>query len=114
MVYDCYFMRNIAVSRHQYIQSGLPGSITCLLAVHTRKIRYCHGFCFRRLSQIQQHLRATGDLFTGSRYLSGVMSARGTVSANGLSVKTYGSFEVKCKFGHEINGTIHVLVVEDK
>ncbi len=29
-------------------------------------------------------------------------------------IKTFGSFEVKCKFGHEISGTIHVLVVEDK
>lgn len=29
-------------------------------------------------------------------------------------IKTFGSYEVKCKFGHEITGTIHVLVVEDK
>ena len=29
-------------------------------------------------------------------------------------IKTFGSFEVKCKFGHEINGTIHLLVVEAK
>ena len=29
-------------------------------------------------------------------------------------IKTYGSFDVKCKFGYEIAGTIHVLVVEDK
>lgn len=29
-------------------------------------------------------------------------------------IKTFGSFEVKCKFGHEINGTIHLLVVEEK
>ena len=29
-------------------------------------------------------------------------------------IKTYGSFDVKCKFGYEINGVIHVLVVEDK
>lgn len=29
-------------------------------------------------------------------------------------IKTFGSFEVKCKFGHEISGTIHVLVTEDK
>ena len=29
-------------------------------------------------------------------------------------IKTFGSFEVKCKFGHEISGTIHVLVVEEK
>ena len=29
-------------------------------------------------------------------------------------IKTYGSFDVKCKFGYEITGTIHVLVVEDK
>ena len=29
-------------------------------------------------------------------------------------IKGYGSFEVKCKFGYEINGTIHLLVVEEK
>lgn len=29
-------------------------------------------------------------------------------------IKGYGSFDVKCKFGYEISGTIHVLVVEEK
>ena len=29
-------------------------------------------------------------------------------------IKSFGSFDVKCKFGHEINGVIHVLVVEEK
>ena len=29
-------------------------------------------------------------------------------------IKSFGSFDVKCKFGHEISGTIHVLVVEAK
>ena len=29
-------------------------------------------------------------------------------------IKSYGSYEVKCKFGYEINGVIHLLVVEDK
>ena len=29
-------------------------------------------------------------------------------------IKTFGSFDVKCKFGYEISGTIHVLVVEEK
>ena len=29
-------------------------------------------------------------------------------------IKNFGSYEVKCKFGHEINGTIHLLVVEEK
>ncbi len=29
-------------------------------------------------------------------------------------IKTFGSFDVKCKFGYEINGVIHVLVVEEK
>ena len=29
-------------------------------------------------------------------------------------IKSYGSYEVKCKFGYEINGLIHLLVVEDK
>lgn len=27
-------------------------------------------------------------------------------------IKSFGSYEVKCKFGYEISGTIHVLVVE--
>jgi large subunit ribosomal protein L9 len=29
-------------------------------------------------------------------------------------IKTFGSFEVKCKFGYGVDGTVHVLVVEDK
>ena len=29
-------------------------------------------------------------------------------------IKSYGSYEVKCKFGYEINGTIHLMVVEEK
>ena len=29
-------------------------------------------------------------------------------------IKSYGSYEVKCKFGYEINGVIHLLVLEDK
>ena len=29
------------------------------------------------------------------------------------NIKSFGSYEVKCKLGHEINGTIHVLVVEE-
>jgi len=29
-------------------------------------------------------------------------------------IKNYGSYEVKCKFGYEISGTIHLLVVEEK
>jgi len=29
-------------------------------------------------------------------------------------IKTYGSYEVKCKFGYEISGTIHLVVTEDK
>ena len=29
-------------------------------------------------------------------------------------IKSYGSFEVKCKFGYEISGVIHVLVTEEK
>jgi ribosomal protein L9 len=29
-------------------------------------------------------------------------------------IKSFGSFEVKCKFGHEISGTINVLVIEEK
>ena len=29
-------------------------------------------------------------------------------------IKSYGSYEVKCKFGYEISGVIHLLVVEEK
>lgn len=29
-------------------------------------------------------------------------------------IKTFGSYEIKCKFGYEISGTVHVLVVEEK
>ena len=29
-------------------------------------------------------------------------------------IKSYGSYEVKCKFGYEISGTIHLVVTEDK
>ena len=29
-------------------------------------------------------------------------------------IKNYGSYEVKCKFGYEITGTIHVVVSEEK
>ena len=28
-------------------------------------------------------------------------------------IKKYGSYEVKCKLGYEISGTIHVLVIEE-
>ena len=29
-------------------------------------------------------------------------------------IKSYGSYDVKCKFGYEINGVIHLMVVEEK
>ncbi len=29
-------------------------------------------------------------------------------------IKTFGSYEVKCRFGHEISGNIHLLVLEEK
>ena len=29
-------------------------------------------------------------------------------------IKTFGSYDIKCKFGFEISGTVHVLVTEDK
>ncbi|NLO48756.1 MAG: 50S ribosomal protein L9 [Clostridiales bacterium] len=29
-------------------------------------------------------------------------------------IKSFGSYEVKCKLGHEVSGTINVLVVEEK
>lgn len=29
-------------------------------------------------------------------------------------IKNFGSYDVKCKFGYEISGVIHLLVVEDK
>jgi len=30
------------------------------------------------------------------------------------AIKSFGAFEIKCKLGHEITGTIHVLVTESK
>ncbi len=29
-------------------------------------------------------------------------------------IKSYGPYEVKCKFGYEISGTIHLLITEEK
>lgn len=29
-------------------------------------------------------------------------------------IKSFGSYEVKCKFGYEISGTVHVMVTEEK
>ena len=29
------------------------------------------------------------------------------------NIKSFGSYEVKCKLGHEINGTIHLIVTEE-
>ena len=29
-------------------------------------------------------------------------------------IKQFGSYEIRCKLGHEINGTIHLMVIEDK
>ena len=29
------------------------------------------------------------------------------------NIKSFGSYDVKCKLGHEISGTIHVLVIEE-
>lgn len=29
-------------------------------------------------------------------------------------IKGFGSFELKCKLGHEITGSVHVLIVEEK
>ena len=29
-------------------------------------------------------------------------------------IKNFGSYEVKCKFGYEISGTVHVMVTEEK
>ena len=29
------------------------------------------------------------------------------------NIKSFGSYEVKCKLGHEIRGTIHLLVIEE-
>ena len=29
-------------------------------------------------------------------------------------IKSFGTFEVKCKLGYEITGTVSVLVIEDK
>jgi large subunit ribosomal protein L9 len=32
----------------------------------------------------------------------------------GEPIKSFGSYEVKCKLGHEVSGTIHLIVTEEK
>ena len=32
----------------------------------------------------------------------------------GEPIKSFGSFEVKCKLGSEVSGAINLLVIEDK
>ena len=65
---------------------------------------------------------AGGKLFGAvtSREISEALKAQHGIEvdskkiAQAEPIKGYGSFEVKCRFGYEVSGTIHVLVVEEK
>ena len=63
-----------------------------------------------------------GKLFGSitSREISDELKAQHGIDVNKSKIvlsepiKSFGSFEVKCKLGSEVSGTIYVLVVEDK
>lgn len=64
---------------------------------------------------------ANGRLFGAvtSKEISEALEAHGmSIEKNKIvlpePIKNYGSYEVKCKFGYEITGIIHVLVSEEK
>ena len=65
---------------------------------------------------------ASGKLFGAvtSKEIADALSAQHGIEIDSKKIvqaepiKSYGSFEVKCKFGYEISGVIHVLVTEEK
>lgn len=64
---------------------------------------------------------ANGRLFGAvtSKEISEALEAHGmSIEKNKIvlpePIKSYGSYEVKCKFGYEITGIIHVIVSEEK
>ena len=79
-----------------------------------------------RLKSCQVKIRARagqgGRLFGSitSREISDELKAQHGIDVNKSKIvlsepiKSFGSFEVKCKLGSEVSGTIYVLVVEDK
>ena len=79
-----------------------------------------------RLKSCQVKIRARagqgGRLFGSitSREISDELKAQHGIDVNKSKIvlsepiKSFGSFEVKCKLGSEVSGTIFVLVVEDK
>ena len=79
-----------------------------------------------RLKSCQVKIRAKagqgGRLFGSitSREISDELKAQHGIDVNKSKIvlsepiKSFGSFEVKCRLGSEVSGTIYVLVVEDK
>ncbi len=79
-----------------------------------------------RLSGVVVHLRAKagagGKLFGSvtSRDISEALAAQHgiTVEKNQIiqaePIKQYGSYQIKCRLGYEITGTINVMVTEEK
>ena len=79
-----------------------------------------------KLKSCQVKIRARagqgGRLFGSitSREISDELKAQHGIDVNKSKIvlsepiKSFGSFEVKCKLGSEVSGTIYVLVVEDK
>ena len=72
--------------------------------------------------KISARAGAGGKLFGAvtSKEISDALAAQHGIEVDskkivqGDAIKGYGSFEVKCRFGYEVSGTIHLLVVEDK
>lgn len=79
-----------------------------------------------KLGAVIVHLKAkggeSGKLFgsiTSSQIAEALAAQHGiAVEKNQIvqaePIKQFGSFEVKCKLGYEITGTIHVMVTEEK
>lgn len=80
----------------------------------------------RRLESVIVKLSARagagGKLFGAvtSKEISDALAAQHGIEVDskkivqGEPIKGFGSFEVKCRFGYEVVGTIHLLVVEEK
>ena len=72
----------------------------------------------KKLGAIQVKIAAkagsNGKLFGSvtSKEISDALHEQKIVQAE--PIKSFGAYEVKCKLGYEVTGTIHVLVIEDK
>ena len=72
--------------------------------------------------KISARAGAGGKLFGAvtSKEISDALAAQHGIALDskkivqGEPIKGYGSYDVKCKFGYEVSGVIHLLVVEEK